>query len=338
MQEVASVILIAGDYFMDELLEQLQSADRVAQLEALRQLEKDNRRDAIPAVLPLLESPDGGVRGSAALFLAKLAPLGDDVVGRRILAALSYIPDTSDFDELDNKLARVDITDALGVMLYTPAIPALQTMALANAEWMLRHSAILALEEMRSVESFGAFARAVETDESPVVQSLAAWAIYVVARPEHLAEIRRLVESQRDTPANLIRLLLAGYKLGVTDYFAQILHLLETIDDASEALNCLRALDHAYQGQQAPQAIADIPELMRALQVMANRFPDTEITFAEVIDGLDEAVSSDNDEEYDTAIASLDRRLAHPEIANLLDQLTRILAGEVIPPSAATHG
>ncbi len=280
---------------MDSLIEQLQSTNADDQITALNAARSAKRTDVITPVLSLLSSPDWRVRSKSADYLGQYAPIGDEETGRHLLAALND----------QEELVRSDIATSLRLLRYRPAMADMRRLARSDPEWFVRVSAIEYLEELGKDESgesdatFATLVSALESDPSPVVRRSAANAIRVTARAKDLDTITRLAQTQRSEPITAIHLLLAAYKLGKPEMFADIRQLLDAQTDSDDAQYIIGILERAYTERLPAYVIADISSLTTTLDALVKRVPD-----------------------------------ASDYCAELKEQLTEIQQGKVIPASA----
>ena len=249
---------------VQELLMALHSTDATTQRMAVVELSQQQAKIAVPEVVLLLASPDPALRSLSASFLGQVADRGDREVGEQLIPLLQD----------DEELVRSDAALALGLLHYRQAISALSTSAKDDAEWLVRVQALEALDCFRDPSLFPIFQWVLAHDEEHTVQRYAADGIHSIAEPEQIPIIQQDIETYKEDPEIIVRLILALYRLGVTGSLDRFLQLLASVMDYDTLYYCLHSLTKAIKGQVPPHMIADFPRIATALDELTQHFPD----------------------------------------------------------------
>lgn len=204
---------------IDALIEHCRTGDDRAQIAAMLDLKNMGATEAVPAIIPLLESADEMVRSVAAEALGALGDEHIDEIGpllERLVAAPA-------------EYARGEAAHALGFLRYTPARAAIERLLLHDEEWVVRATAAEALGDMGDARAVDALEHALADEFDPVL-SYVALAIGLVGDETQLPV---LSAKRADEPDQAVQceLIIAMLRCGDESVFDDLLALLDTADD-----------------------------------------------------------------------------------------------------------
>jgi HEAT repeat protein len=194
-------------------------------VEALLRLRDRGAEEAVPQVLPLLGADDPMLRATAANVLGELGAGDPEAVERALVRALAD----------PEAIVRSEVADALGILGFAGAAPALQRVVLDDPDATVRASAAESLGDFAQPAALAALALALRDDDE-AVRGYAAGAIGRIGAPGALEDLGVRLEGE-SSPRVRAELLAARYRLGDASALDELIELLGTADrDTAETL------------------------------------------------------------------------------------------------------
>ncbi|GCE14582.1 HEAT repeat domain-containing protein [Tengunoibacter tsumagoiensis] len=242
------------------------SGDPDAQLPALLELIKLHDEDSLPAITPLLASPDEQVRAEAARAVGYLGSSQAQSLGPLLLPLLND----------SNELARDEAVEALGLVIYPPAIPQLITILHNDDSWLVRASAAEALGNYQDAALIPELEKVLHNaQEEAEVQVYVARSLGQLADATYLPTLDTLIAQQSWEPQVHAALLAAGYRLGGGSlYLEPLLNLVQHADE-EESWSLLNEIQAVVENSPPALLRADGSRIRTALQDVATRWPLT---------------------------------------------------------------
>lgn len=245
-------------------LEELRSGDPRRQIIALQKLKKLNTdpMGAVLDILPLLAFENAVIRSSSAQTLGVIAPLEDETVCSALLLMMND-PDEN---------VRNEVYASLGLLQCKEAQEPLKTISFQDQNWMLRSTAVVALDEFKNPAFLPVFWEKLH-DEHVIVQSDAAIAICHLALPESQSDIEPIAYSSKFHPKVRIHLLLFLHELGDAKAFPEICTMLDTMEPDELLFPILQQILDLTGEPQLTKEMA--LELMAVLERLLKRSEET---------------------------------------------------------------
>lgn len=247
------------------LLDNLDSDEPNRQAVALMDLVDAQFYPAAPHIVRLLKSPEADIRADAAYALGYL---GGDEADRYGAALMELLDD-------GEELVRCEAVEALGLLVYSPAVDNLKKLLRADSSSLVRASAAEALGQLGKSEALEVLEDSLrDADEDESVRAYAANAIGLLHHPPEAQILGKLknylaVEGSLSVKSQLLG---ASYWLGAKDALSELLQLLANADEnlATLILNILTDLT----GRHSPSTLAtDAANMSEVLRAIAHRFP-----------------------------------------------------------------
>ena len=257
---------------------------------ALEEVQARNVKEAVPDIVPLLRSPSEMVRITSAEILGRYADLHDATISRQLLTLFSD----------PNRSVRKAAAEALGILLYHPAIGDLLQLARTDEDWLVRLEAVDALERFQDPALFDPLHDLLKQEEDEDVHQYIAIALYPIAQPAHIPQLLHDIAMLHEEPRTIIYLILALYRLNAAGSLDQYVALLERVTDREDLSLIIAVLARVTTGEIPAHIRSDLPRIITVLSDVAERTPDS-------------SVKSDAQE--------------------MIDRLRQIQAGQIFPPA-----
>ncbi|HIK10229.1 MAG TPA: HEAT repeat domain-containing protein [Oscillatoriaceae cyanobacterium M33_DOE_052] len=247
------------------ILDNLDSDDPDRQAVALMDLVDAQFYPAAPHIVRLLKSPEADIRADAAYALGYL---GVDEPQRYGVALMELLDD-------GEELVRCEAVEALGLLVYSPAVDNLKKLLREDSSPLVRASAAEALGQLGKSEALEVLEDSLrDADEDESVRAYAANAIGLLHYPPEAQILGKLknylaVECSLSVKSELLG---AIYWLGTKAALSELLELLTNADEnlATSILNILTDL----AGRHSPSMLAtDAGNMGEVLRAIAQRFP-----------------------------------------------------------------
>ncbi len=203
-------------------------------------------------LIAFLRDPDPAIRSLAANLLARIG------AGRVAQAILPLLNDR-------HASVRLDATEALGHLCYTPAAEELARRLREDTSPLVRTSAAESLGYLgvRSPTVVAALLHAVSTDRSPLVRGYAANALARLGASEAGSEIRAQLARERSAWARA-SLLQALYRMGDTAALTALLGMLGRVKSPKLRSAILGMLDDLLTPQNEDEIYDAVGKLIQA--------------------------------------------------------------------------
>jgi HEAT repeat protein len=276
------------DTTIEGLIADCRSDDVDRQIEALIALRERDVDAALPAILPLVDSPDSTVRERAADALGQLGRQDPDVAGQALMHLL----------EDAEMMVRNEAAEALGVLAYRPALDRLAQALIQDEDWVVRCSCAESLGYLDDPRAADLLLPALQDEHYPV-RRYAACSLGLVGRPGILPQLTRAATTEEDYRVRA-ELNQARYRFGDASALPPLLALAtdETFDGADlslwyELVEARDMLAHIIrnwlsEGPLPPTLSDDLLAIRSALHAVAGRWPDAQETVDQTLARLAE--------------------------------------------------
>ncbi|MEG3860348.1 HEAT repeat domain-containing protein [Microcoleus sp. herbarium12] len=244
------------------LLDNCDSNNQSRQAEAIIDLLDARVYEAVPKILKLLNSTEVAIRSNAVYALGYLGIEEEETVG------LALMPLLKDPEEL----VRSETVEALGELVYTPAIAPIEHILRNDPSALVRASAAETLGYLEDPEAIKTLELSLlDADEDRAVRGYAANSIGILGTSQLLPKLEKYLKLELPLSVKA-ELLGARYWLGAKEDIKQLLSLLENADELL-AIIVLNILTDLTEREPAPNLAKDAPELDKVLSAIAQRFP-----------------------------------------------------------------
>lgn len=244
---------------IDALLDQCRSSDRLTQIRAMMALEKAGAEEAVPAIVPLLQSEDEGVRAAAADALGELGGEWLHEVGPALEACFGD----------PEWLVRNAAVEALGFLGHMPSRPALEDVLRSDPQWEVRASAAEALGALGDPRALDVLEAALD-DEAHPVRAYAAFAMGQLGDASRLPAIRRRLAVE-EHPLPRSDMIVVALRFGDESALDDLLALIQKVDDPEGAIHVYSAIDELMNDHPPSIFVQRAGELEQPLAELGQR-------------------------------------------------------------------
>jgi HEAT repeat protein len=273
---------------LDFILSDCQSEDFEKKVAAIWAIRDSKLHEAIPSLIPLLNSEDENIRIFTVEALGKIGNTNPEVAGSALIPMLQDPED----------LIRGDAIDALANLQYAPALEPIIHALRLDPDWVVRATAaeaIPSLAEIDDASALEALESALKSDPYKPVRSYAANSIGLIAMPspDWVKKLTHYYETEEsdDTKAEILG---ARYRLEDSANLGDL--LIGLLEDTDEQLYgvILIVLKDVLEDTDIPRKlIEDAPRLSEKILEKLPYFPIEKNNANNIIEMLKSSLESE---------------------------------------------